>query len=325
MTGLQLETKPKAQPVFIEEKKLYDLIIIGGGPAGLAAAIYALRARLKTLLVEKMILGGLATTAFQVENYPGFPEGVSGMELCRKMEEQAKRLGLEVLYGNALKVKKNNKHREVEIDGRTLSAKALVIAAGSEVAHLGIPGEEEFHGKGVSYCATCDGPFYRDKNVMVVGGGNAAVEEAIFLTRYAQKVAIVHRRDELRADRILAERAMSHPKIYFFWHARAEKILGDKAVNEVLLCDLVSEKRLKVPIDGVFIYVGSKPNSELVKGLVKLDDKGFIFTDEKMKTSVAGIFAAGDVRVKSLRQIVTAVSDGALAADCARGYIESLT
>jgi thioredoxin reductase (NADPH) len=319
--SLQLEAKPKPKAVFIEEKKLYDLVIIGGGPAGLAAAIYALRARVKTLLIEKMVLGGLASTAFQIENYPGFPEGISGMELCQKMGEQAKRLGLEVLYGNALRVKR----REVEIDGKTLSAKALVIATGSEVAKLGVPGEEEFHGNGVSYCATCDGPFYKDKNVLVVGGGNAAVEEALFLTRYAQKVAIVHRRDELRADKILSERAMSHPKIYFFWHAKVEKITGNKVVTEVLLHDLVSEKKLKIQIDGVFIYVGSKPNSELVKGLVKLDDKGFIVTDEKMKTSVAGIFAAGDVRAKSLRQIVTAVADGALAADSARGYVEGLT
>jgi len=323
--SLQLEAKPKAKAVFVEEKKLYDLVVIGGGPAGLTAAIYALRARLKTLLIEKMVLGGLASTAFQIENYPGFPEGISGMELCQKMGEQAKRLGLEVLYGNALRVRKNNKHREVEIDGKTLSAKALVIATGSEVAKLGVPGEEEFHGKGVSYCATCDGPFYKDKNVLVVGGGNAAVEEALFLTRYAQKVAIVHRRDELRADKILSERAMSHPKIYFFWHAKVEKITGSKVVTEVLLHDLASEKKLKVPIDGVFIYAGSKPNSELAKGLVKLDDKGFILTDEKMKTSAAGIFAAGDVRAKSLRQIVTAVADGALAADSARGYVEGLT
>lgn len=320
---LGLETKPKAEVHVIEERGLFDVIIIGGGPAGLSAAIYALRARLKTLLIEKMTLGGKASTAFYIENYPGFPEGISGLDLCQKMTDQAKKLGLEILWENALRVKINKNLREVDIDGKTLTTKSVIISTGTENAKLGIPGEEEFRGRGVSYCATCDGAFYQDKTVMVIGGGNSAIEEALFLTRYARKVSIVHRRDELRADRILAERAMSHPKIYFFWHSVIEEIKGDKTVSEVLLKDLVSGKKLRVPTDGVFIYIGSKPNTELVKDLVKLDDKGFIITDEKMKSSAPGVFAAGDVRANALRQVVTAVADGAIAATSAREFIEN--
>lgn len=319
---LELATRPKLQEVTAREASTFDLIVIGGGPAGLAAAIYALRFRINTLLIEKMVLGGLASTAFQIENYPGFPAGIPGLDLSQKMTEQAQKFGLKVLWGNAIKVKNNKKHREVQVDGKIIPAKAVILATGTEAAKLGVPGEEEFRGKGVSYCATCDGPFYHGKNVMVVGGGNAAVEEALFLTRYAAKVAVVHRRNELRADRILAEQAKIHPKIYFFWHAVVEKIAGDKAVTEVAVKDLVAGKTIRVPTDGIFIYVGSKPNTEPVKGSVKLDENGFILADEKMKTSAAGIFAAGDVRAKSLRQIVTAVSDGAIAADSARQFIE---
>jgi len=320
--SLQLETKPKAKVMVLEESSHFDLIIIGGGPAGLAAAIYALRARIKTLLIEKMILGGLASTTFQIENYPGFPDAISGLDLSQKMAEQAKKLGLNVLWANAVKVKTNKNLREVETDGKNLTAKAVIIATGTEAARLGVPGEETFLGKGISFCATCDGPFYQNKNVMVVGGGNSAVEEALFLTRYAKKVSIIHRRDQLRADRILVEQAKSHPKIYFFWHSAVEAIHGEKNVSEAVVKDLISGKKIKVPVDGIFIYVGSKPNTELVKDLLKLDERGFILSDEKMKTSAPGIFAAGDVRIKHLRQVVTATADGAIAADAAREFIE---
>jgi thioredoxin reductase (NADPH) len=305
------------------EKRAFDLIIIGGGPAGLSAAIYALRARLSVLLVEKMVLGGLASTTFQIENYPGFPESISGLILCRRMEEQAARLGLEVLWGNAARIARENKQFAVEVDGQRLTARALILATGTEIAKLGVPGEEQLRGKGVSYCATCDGPFYKDKNIIVVGGGNAAVEEALFLTRYASKVSIVHRRDELRADRILAERAKSHERIYFFWHTVVERINGDQTVSEVVLKDLLSKKALKVPADGIFIYIGSQPNSGLVKDLAKLNRQGFVITDEKLRTSVPGLFAAGDIRAKPLRQIVTAAADGAVAADSVRAYLTS--
>lgn len=320
--SLQLATKPQTQIITIEEKKHYDLVIIGGGPAGLTAAIYALRARLDTLLIEKMVLGGQASTTFMIENYPGFPENVSGMGLSQKMEEQARKLGLQIHWGGADKVVKGKSGWQIAAGGKTISAKAIIFAAGTESAKLNIPGEKEFIGRGVSYCATCDGAFYQNKNIMVVGGGNSAVEEALFLTRYAGKVSIVHRRDALRAEKILAERAKNHPKIYFFWHSVVEEISGKGKVSEVTLKDLAAGKKIKVPVDGVFIYIGSHPNSEPVKGLVKTTDYGFIITDEKMQTSAPGIFAAGDIREKSLRQIVTAAADGAIAAESAREFIE---
>jgi thioredoxin reductase (NADPH) len=318
----QIKAKPKMKKKTSDREGLLDLIIIGGGPAGMTAALYAVRARLKVLLVEKMILGGLATTTFNIENYPGFPEGIAGMELSDRLQDQVRRLGLDILWGNTLSVKNKKDHREVQVDGKTLTAKAVIIATGTEAAKLGVSGEDEFRGRGVSYCATCDGPFYKDKNVMVVGGGNAAIEEALFLTRYAKKISIVHRRDQLRADKIFGERAVADPKIYFFWHATVDKIIGKQKVEEVIVKDLITGKNLKVPVDGIFIYIGSKPNTDLVKGVVKMDKKGFILTDENMKTSVAGIYAAGDVRVKSLRQVVTAAADGAVAAESARKYIE---
>ncbi|MDD5382049.1 MAG: thioredoxin-disulfide reductase [Candidatus Margulisbacteria bacterium] len=322
---MQLKAEPKAQAVIIEKSPLLDLIIIGGGPAGLTAALYAVRSRLKVLLIEKMILGGAASTTFSIENYPGFPEGISGLELAERLQDQVRRLGLDILWGNAISVKKNKQTFMTQVDGNILSSKAVIIATGTEAAKLGIPGEEEFRGRGVSYCATCDGPFYKEKSVMVIGGGNAAIEEALFLTRFAAKIAIVHRRKELRADKILAERAMSNPKIYFFWHSVAEEIKGKEKIEEVTVKDLASEKKLKVPVDGVFIYIGSKPNSEPVKGLVKMDQKGFILTDDNMKTSVNGIFAAGDIRAKTLRQIVTAAADGAVAAESVKNYLEEVS
>ncbi|HVN67935.1 MAG TPA: thioredoxin-disulfide reductase [Candidatus Sulfotelmatobacter sp.] len=315
--NLKLEARPAVETLIVTEKEGFDLIIIGGGPAGLTAAIYALRARLNVLLIEKLVLGGLASTAYHIDNYPGFPEGISGLDLAQKLGDQAKKLGLRTFWGNAIKIKKH----EVQVDGRTFHAQALIIATGTEPLRLDVPGEEAFRGKGVSYCATCDGPFYQDKNIIVVGGGNAAIAEAIFLTRFAKKVTIVHRRDELRADKLLAEQAKNHPKIYFFWHSAVEKISGDKVVDEVTLRDLLSDKIVKVPADGVFIYIGSKPNSAPAKGTVKLDPKGFIITDDRMLTSAAGVFAAGDIRVKTLRQVVTAAADGATAADSAREYL----
>jgi thioredoxin reductase (NADPH) len=318
----QVKAKPKAQPKIMEKGPRLGLIIVGGGPAGLSAALYATRARLKVLLIEKMILGGVASTTFFIENYPGFPEGISGMDLSNRLQDQVRRLGLDIMWGNAVSIKNKKDSREVQVDGKVLTAKAVIIATGTEAAKLGIPGEDEFRGRGVSYCATCDGPFYKDKSIFVIGGGNSAIEEALFLTRYASKVSVVHRRDELRADKILAERAKTDPKIYFYWHSTVAEITGKDKVEEIVLNDLHTGKKLKVPANGVFIYVGSKPNAEMVKSAVKLDPKGFILTDENMKTSAAGIYAAGDVRAKSLRQIVTAVADGAIAADSARKYIE---
>jgi thioredoxin reductase (NADPH) len=318
----QVAVKPKPQLQLAAGGGPYDLIIIGGGPAGLAAAIYAGRNRLSTLIIEKMVLGGQASNAYLIENYPGFPEGISGQELGRKMTEQAGKLGLQVVWGKVGGLKTGKKQTEVTVDGKTMTGRAVIIATGSENQKLGVPGEEEFRGRGVSYCATCDGAFYKHKNIMVVGGGNSAVEEALFLTRFAAKVSIVHRRDELRADKILAERAKNHPKIYFFWHSVLEEIKGEKFVREALLKDRTTGKKLIIPVDGIFIYIGSKPGTEFLGGAVKLDEQGYIITDDRMKTSAEGIFAAGDVRAKKLRQIVTATADGAIAAEAAREFIE---
>ncbi|MBN3032494.1 MAG: thioredoxin-disulfide reductase [Candidatus Saganbacteria bacterium] len=302
---------------------LYDLLIVGGGPAGLTAALYAGRARLKTLLIERMVLGGQASNAFQIENYPGFAEAVSGHDLARKMAEQTGKLGVPVLWGSAGALKPaENGQFELPVDDKTIRGRAVIIATGSESAKLNVPGEAQLRGRGVSYCATCDGPFYKNKNVIVVGGGNAAVEEALYLTRFAAKVSLVHRRDELRAARLIVEKAKSHPKIYFFWHSQLEEIKGEKTVKEVIVKDLVSGKKLIVPADGVFIYIGYQPSSNLVRGLVKLNEQGYIITDDKLATSLPGVFAAGDVRVKSLRQIVTAAGDGAVAAEAAREFLE---
>lgn len=320
---VKLAVKPKAETVIIHHDSRYDLIIIGGGPAGLTAAIYACRERLKTLIVEKMIFGGAASTAAWIENYPGFPDGVSGIELSQKMSQQLAKLEPEIVWGSASQITKENDLFTVNIDGQKYFSRAVIFTTGTQSVKLGVPGEEEFRGRGVSYCAVCDGAFYKDKQVMVVGGGNSAIEEALFLTRYATKVSVVHRRDELRADRLVAERAKSHPQIYFFWHTVLQEIKGDKNVAQAVLKDLQNGKNLVVPVDGIFVYVGSKPNSELVAGLAKLDEHGFIITDQKMKTSQPGLFAAGDVRAGTLRQVVTAAADGAIAAESARDYIEA--
>jgi thioredoxin reductase (NADPH) len=265
------------------------------------------------------------TNAELVENYPGFAQGISGLELGQLIHQQATKYGLNTIIAEATGIELKGEKKVVRTTKGNFTAKVVIIASGSERRKLGLPVEEKFTGRGVSYCATCDGPFYKDKNIMVVGGGNAAVEEALFLTRYAKKVSLVHRRDELRADRILAEQARHHPKIYFFWHSIVEKIIGDQSVSAVVLKDLVSAKNLTVPADGIFIYVGNEPNSALVRPLVKLDNKGYIRTDEQLRTSVPGIMAAGDVRAKSLRQIITAAADGAIAATAAREYLTSLS
>ncbi|HTY12665.1 MAG TPA: thioredoxin-disulfide reductase [Candidatus Omnitrophota bacterium] len=301
---------------------MFDLIIVGGGPAGLTSAIYAGRARIKTLLIEKALLGGMATTTYHIENYPGFPHGVSGMDLSRAFEEQAKKFGADLYYGDVTGISINDDKKIVEIEDRKIETRAIIVASGTETRKLGIKGEDTFHGRGISYCATCDGPFYRDKSIVVVGGGNAAVEEALYLTRFAKKISIIHRRDKLRADKVLAEQALNDPKIFVIWDSEVEEIMGKDRIEKIRVKNIKTGRTNYLDTDGVFIYIGSIPNTAIVKGLVELDPDGYIMTDEAMKTSAPGIFAAGDIRKKSLKQIVTAVSDGAIAADSARVYIE---
>lgn len=307
-----------------ERKDMFDIIVIGGGPAGLTCAIYCARAGMKVLVIEKALLGGQVSLCSTIENYPGFPFGISGVELAGRFEDQAKKFGAEIVWGDAQSVVIEGNVKKVILTDKIFSAKIIVLATGSEPKKLNVPGEEEFRGRGVSYCATCDGAFYKDKEIIVVGGGNSAISEALFLTRFVSKVTIIHRRNQLRSDRILAERAMADPKIEFMWSSVVEKIIGTKIVEGVEVLDLLENKRKIIRTDGVFIYVGEIPNTSLISDNVKLSDDGSVMVDEKMMTSVAGVFAAGDVVKKALRQISTAVGDGATAADSARKYLENM-
>jgi thioredoxin reductase (NADPH) len=301
----------------------YDLIIAGGGPAGLTAGLYAARAMLRTLLLEKMTPGGQAATTFHIENYPGFPEGISGPDLAQAMENQAKKFGLEVTYGQVKKMSFQEPLWQVEYEEQKFLAKALIVASGVEPRKLGVPGEETLRGRGVSYCATCDGPFFKDQEIGVVGGGDSAVEEALYLTRFAAKVHLVHRRNALRAEKIIQERAFQNPKIEFLWDTVVTRVLGDSGVEGLELQNVKTKALRTLKVGGVFLYVGSLSNTEFLKGIVNLDEQGYVVTDDQMATSAPGVFAAGDVRKKLLRQIATAVGDGAMAAFAAGQYIES--
>ncbi|MDP3013502.1 MAG: thioredoxin-disulfide reductase [Candidatus Subteraquimicrobiales bacterium] len=302
---------------------LYDVIIVGGGPAGLTAAIYTERAKLKTLLLEKGLTGGQAVTTELIENYPGFPLGISGLELLQRMDEQARNFGAEIkTLCEVATVKLHKKQKIVIANEEEYVAKAIIITSGVQAAKLNIPGEKEFTGKGVSYCATCDGAFFKDKKVLVVGGGDAAIEEALFLTRFATGVTIVHRRDALRATKILQERALKNPRVHFIWNSHPVKISGDSRVREIILYNKLTEKETPLEVDGVFIYIGTTPNTDFVKGLINLDNQGYILTDENLQTSIPGIFAAGDVRHNKLKQVATAVGEGAFAAFSAQKYLE---
>lgn len=300
-----------------------DLVIIGGGPAGLSAGIYAARASIDTVLLERGVPGGLVISTHLVENYPGFSDGISGPDLMIQMEQQARRFGLDILSVNvqSIEVKEKEKELILKTDNGEIVTGAIILATGVQPQLLGVKGEKELTGRGVSYCATCDGAFFRGKRVAVVGGGDAAVEEAIFLTRFAEKVFVIHRRGELRATKILQHRAMQNSRIEFFWHGVVDEILGEDYVEGVNVRDVRDNSKTLLNVDGVFIYVGSNPNSSLLKGLVTIDEKGYIITDENMLTSQQGIFAAGDVRKKLLRQVVTAVADGAIAAVAAEKYL----
>jgi thioredoxin reductase (NADPH) len=305
------------------EESLYDTIIIGGGPAGLTAALYCGRARLKTLLLEKATTGGQAATTDVIENYPGFPEGINGYELTLKMRQQAEEFGTEIREIKPVNsLETDGDVKLVITDDETLRTKSLIIASGVEARTLGVPGEEEFRGRGVSYCATCDGAFYRDKSVAVIGGGNAAVEEAVFLTKFASKVYIVHRRSELRADRIVQERALANDKIEVVWDSHLKKILGNDKVHEIVVENKNTHERSEISVDGVFFYIGSVPNTTFCEGFIDLDGRDFILTDEKLQTNVAGVFACGDCRANQLKQVAVAVGEGALAAVEADRYIE---
>jgi thioredoxin reductase (NADPH) len=301
----------------------YDLIIAGGGPAGLTAGLYAARSRMRVLLIEKMAPGGQAATTFHIENYPGFPDGIAGPDLAQAMETQARKFGLEVAFGEVKALASREPFWELEYEDRKLVTKGIIIASGVESKKLGIPGEETLRGRGVSYCGTCDGPFFKGQEIGVIGGGDSAVDEALYLTRFASRVYLIHRRRSLRAEKILQERAFQNPQIEILWDTIVTKVLGETGVEGLEIMDLRSKECRALPVSGVFFYVGLLAKTEFLKGIVNLDEQGYVMTDDNMATSARGIFAAGDVRRKILRQVATAVGDGAVAAFAAERYIES--
>ena len=301
--------------------RAYDVIIIGGGPAGLSAGLYAARASLSTLLIEKGILGGQIANVEHVENYPGFPEGISGFQLGQAMHQQATKYGLETVAAEVTAIELAEKGKVVKTTESEYLAKALILATGAEPNRLGVPGEERLLGHGVSYCATCDGPLFRDKVVAVIGGGDSAVEEGLILTRFASKVILIHRRDQLRASKLHQQRAFANQKMEFLWDTVAEEIIGDDKVKGLSLRNVKTGEKSTLEVSGVFIYVGLHPNTEFLRGLLRLDAQGHIVINEEMQTEIAGIFAAGDIRQNSPRQVITAAGDGATASLSAEKFL----
>ena len=300
---------------------MYDTIIIGAGPAGMTAALYAARSNLKVALLERGIPGGQMNNTADIENYPGYAN-ISGPELAEKMFEPLENLGVEHLFGLVEKIEDRGDFKEIITEDERFEAKTVIIASGANHRHLGVPGEEDYNSRGVSYCAVCDGAFFRDEDLLVVGGGDSAVEEAIFLTRFAKSVTIVHRRDELRAQKVLQDRAFANEKIRFVWDSVVESIHGDeRKVTGVTFKNVKTGETSQADFGGIFIYVGLDPVSEFAADLGITDEAGWILTDHQMKTSVAGIYAVGDVRQKDLRQITTAVGDGAIASQEAYKYL----
>lgn len=302
---------------------MYDLVIIGGGPAGLSAGLYGARANLKTMIIERGLHGGQMQNTLEIENYPGFQE-VTGAELSERMYQQVLALGLHWKLAEVQRLDLAKQPKVLGIDGAEIKARAVIIASGGQPKYLGVPGEKELMGRGVSYCATCDGAFYRDQDVLVVGGGDSAVEEGLFLTRYARSVTVIHRRDQLRALPVFQKRAFANPKIKFVWDTVVERIEGEGKVSGVLARNVKDNSTRTIPGSGVFIYVGFLPNTEFLKDSPLLNEEGYIKVGPNMATEIPGVFAAGDVRVTPLRQIVAAVGDGGIAAMEAYRYLESL-
>lgn len=308
--------------------KIYDVVIIGAGPAGLSAALYAGRARLSTLLIEKSREGGQIVNTSEIANYPGSMEVESGPTLIDRMAAQARGFGAETVYDNVESVELQGEIKTVRCSTGTYDAKTIIVAAGASPTNIGCIGEKEFTGKGVSYCATCDAAFFEGLEVFVIGGGDAAVEEAIYLTKFARKVTIIHRRNELRAAKSIQEKAFENKKIEFMWDTVVKELKGDGILSSMIVENVKTGEVKEIFADeddgifGVFVFIGYKPMSQLFEGKLNMDSKGYIITDDDMRTNVPGVFAAGDIRVKSLRQVVTAAADGAIAAVQAGKYIE---
>jgi thioredoxin reductase (NADPH) len=302
-------------------EKVYDVIIVGGGPAGLSAGLYASRARLSTLLIEKGIFGGQIVNTERVENYPGFPDGISGFELGQLMYQQAEKYGLETVAAEVTSLEISERGKVLKTTDGEYIARAVIIAGGAEYNRLGVPGEEGFIGKGVSYCATCDGAFFKEQVVAVIGGGNSAVEEALHLAKFASKVILIHRRDQLRASKLHQERAFANPRLEFVWDTVVEEILGPGKVRGLKVRNVKTGEITTLDVSGVFIYVGLHPETDYLKGLLTLDEEGRIPTTQGMETEIPGIFAAGDIRKNSPRQVIIAAGEGATAAISAEKFL----
>lgn len=308
----------------MSEEKIYDVIIIGAGPAGMTAAVYTSRANLSTLMLERGVPGGQMANTEDVENYPGF-DSILGPDLSTKMFEHAKKFGAEYAYGDVKEIIDGKEYKTIVAGSKQYKAHAIIISAGAEYKKIGVPGEQELGGRGVSYCAVCDGAFFKGKELVVVGGGDSAVEEGVYLTRFASKVTIVHRRDELRAQKILQDRAFANDKIDFIWNHTVKEIHEkDGKVGSLTLVSTKDDKEMEFKADGVFIYIGMIPLTKPFEGLGITNSNGYIETNELMETKVPGIFAAGDIREKTLRQIVTATGDGSIAAQQAQHFVEEL-
>lgn len=300
---------------------IYDLAIIGGGPAGYTAALYGARAGLDLVLIEKLSAGGQMTLTGEIDNYPGFEDGVDGFSLGLKMQKGAERFGAKTEYAEVISVDFSEKIKRIETSSGSISAKTVIIATGANPRELGLDKEDSLVGKGVHYCAHCDGRFYKNKTVVVVGGGNSAAADALYLSRLAKKVILVHRRDKLRATKIYHEPLLKAENIEFLWNSSVSELLSNERVNAVKIKNLVSNEEMEIPCDGVFISIGRKPATEFLEGALELDDGGYIVADESTRTNIEGVYAVGDVRTKVLRQIVTAVADGAVAVHYAEEYL----
>ncbi|MBZ5750967.1 MULTISPECIES: thioredoxin-disulfide reductase [Metabacillus] len=308
----------------MSEEKIYDIIIAGAGPAGMTAAVYASRANLSTLMIERGVPGGQMANTEEVENYPGF-DHILGPELSTKMFDHAKKFGAEYAYGDIKEVIDGEEYKTIVAGKKEYKARAVIITTGAEYKKIGVPGENELGGRGVSYCAVCDGAFFKERELVVIGGGDSAVEEGVYLTRFASKVTIIHRRDELRAQKILQQRAFENEKIDFIWNHTVKEIHEqDGKVGKLTLVNTQNGEEMEFKADGVFVYVGMLPLSKPFESLGITNENGYIETNERMETKVKGIFAAGDIREKMLRQIVTATGDGSIAAQSAQHYIEEL-
>ncbi|MDI6600323.1 MAG: thioredoxin-disulfide reductase [Thermoanaerobacteraceae bacterium] len=300
----------------------YDCIIIGGGPAGLSAALYASRGKLNTLVIEKKEFGGQAATTEELENYPGSMEEPTGPKIVERMKEQAASFGTQFVVDEVMGIDTDSDVKRIKTRKSEYEAKTIIFAGGAEPKKIGCPGEDEFRGKGVSYCSTCDADFFTDLEVVVVGGGDSAVKEAIYLTKFAGKVTVVHRRDQLRAEKLHQEKAFANPKINFIWDSVVDRIEGDGLVERVILRNVKTNQLTEYRTDGVFVFIGTIPQTEILRDKVQMDEQGYIITNEDMETNIEGIFAAGDCRKKRLRQVITAAADGAIAATAAIEYVE---